>query len=68
MRYKDFSISVLKQQAGSWVATVETLGPQRGAMAVPGPGQGEPGPGEFGSEDAAMDAAKAHIDRHRAQR
>jgi hypothetical protein len=63
IRYKGFSISVLKLPLGRWLASIETLGPKRGVMAVPGPGQGEPVPGEFDSEDAAVEAAKAHIDR-----
>lgn len=67
MRYKGFSISVFKPPSGRWLASIETLGPKRGVMAVPGPGQGEPVPGEFDSGDGAVEAAKSHIDHKRGQ-
>jgi hypothetical protein len=67
MRYKGFSISVSKPPSGGWLASIETFGPKRGVMAVPGPGRGEPVPGEFDSEHDAVEAAKSHIDRKGAQ-
>jgi hypothetical protein len=65
MRQKGFSISVLKLPSGRWFASIETLSPKPGVMAVPGPGQGEPVPGDFDSENAAVEVAKLHIECER---
>ena len=62
MRYKGFSISVLKLPSGRWFASIEKLGPKRGMMTLSGPGQGEPVPGEYDSENAAVEAAKLHFE------
>lgn len=55
-----FSISAAKLPSGCWKATVEALGVSR-AVDTAGPGEGAALPGEFDSEEAAVDAAKIYI-------
>ena len=58
-RYRNFLIWVGKLREGEWVASWHAL-PERGAMATPGPGEGEVVSGE--SREDAIEAAKRRID------
>jgi hypothetical protein len=66
--YHGFQISVLQLRSGRWVTTVERLPEPRKAIGTAGPCEGVCVPGEFNSQDAAVDAAKNHIDQKHVQR
>ncbi len=59
IRYKDYMIWVGKLREGEWVASWHAL-PERGAMATPGPGEGEVVSGD--SREAAIEAAQRRIE------
>ncbi len=59
IRYKGYMIWVGKLREEEWVASWHAL-PERGAMATPGPGEGEVVSGN--SREAAIEAAKRRID------
>ncbi len=59
--YQGYKISTGRLPTGRWKATISGI-PVTGSTATAPPGSGEPVPGEFDSEEAALDAAKKHID------
>ncbi len=65
IRYKGYMIWVGKLREGEWVASWHAL-PKRGAMATPGPGEGEVVSGD--SREAAIEAAQRRIDEIQEQR